>query len=192
MPNPQVPIIAMTAHAMKGDREKCLEAGMSDYLSKPVQLHELAAMLERWMPQEADAPIDSPAGTVMEPTVAALAETSKEPVTSVFDRVGFMDRLMGDENFAKKMIDVFLDDIPKQIESLKCSLETSDAKTVERIAHTIKGAAANMGGQALCELAGQIETACQNGNVEFIQEHWSELTLQFNRLKKAMKPSTAT
>ncbi len=189
VPNPQVPIIAMTANAMQGDREKCLEAGMSDYLSKPVQVQGLASILERWLPQEADAPKDSPAGTVMDPTAAAPAEKSKEPTTPAFDRVAFMDRLMGDENFAKELIEIFLDDIPKQIESLNHSLETSDTKTVGRIAHTIKGAAANVGGQALCELAGIIETACHDGNVEFIQEHWPELALQFNRLKKAMKPS---
>jgi len=184
--NPKVPIIAMTANAMKGDREKCLEAGMSDYLSKPIQRQELAEVLERWLSQEADAPKDSPAGTVMELNAAALAEKSKEPATPVFDRVGFMDRLMGDENFAKEILEVFLDDIPKQIESLKRSLEASDAKTVERIAHTIRGAAANVGGQALCEVASAIESACRNGNVGFVQEHWPELALQFNRLQKAM------
>ncbi len=74
VPNPQVPIIAITANAMQGDRGKCLEAGMSDYLSKPVQLQGLAAVLERWLPQEADAPKICPAGTVMEPTATARAE----------------------------------------------------------------------------------------------------------------------
>jgi signal transduction histidine kinase/CheY-like chemotaxis protein/HPt (histidine-containing phosphotransfer) domain-containing protein len=187
VPNPQVPIIAMTANAMMGDRERCMEAGMSDYLSKPVQRQELAAILERWLPQEADAPKDRGDGTVMDPT--ATAEASKDSATPVFEKAGFMDRLMGDENYAKEIIEVFLDDIPKQIESLKHSLEASDAKTVERIAHTIKGAATTVGGQALCEVAAAIESACKNGNVQFVQEHWPELALQFNRLQKAMKPS---
>lgn len=93
---------------------------------------------------------------------------------------------MGDEELAGIVIEAFLDDIPKQIEAFKASLKACDNETIERIAHSIKGAAANIGGEALRILAADIEQACKKGNIEFAHNRCLELEQQFNRLKEAL------
>jgi CheY-like chemotaxis protein/HPt (histidine-containing phosphotransfer) domain-containing protein len=179
--NHAIPIIAMTASAMQGDREKCLEAGMNDYVTKPVNVKDLAEKLAQWLPAEDGLQTPQPAAAT--PSSVPSAESQ----TPVYDREGFLDRLMGDSQTAQAVIEVFLDDIPKQIESLKLSLEANDEKTFERIAHSIKGAAANIGGEALCELAAEIEKACKDGRFDAVAGRCPELEHQFGRLKEAMQ-----
>ena len=158
---------------------------MSDYLGKPVQLQELAEKLDQWLPAEEDC--QRPQSKASAPTPLEPAAEQQSPV---YDRDGFLDRLMGDEEMAQTVVEVFLDDIPKRIESLKRSLEAGDAETVKRIAHSIEGAAANIGGEALRELAGEIEKACEDGHFESVNERCPELEHQFNRLKEAIQKPT--
>jgi signal transduction histidine kinase/CheY-like chemotaxis protein/HPt (histidine-containing phosphotransfer) domain-containing protein len=177
--NPAIPIIAMTANAMQGDREKCIEAGMNDYVSKPINIKTLAEKLAQWLLAEHG---------LKTPQSAEAAPSSQRPV---YNGQSFLDRLMGDTEIAKTVIEVFLEDIPKQIESMKQSLKTSDAETIERIAHSIKGAAANISGEALCELAAEIEKACKDGRLDLVAGRCPELELQFNRLKEAVQKPQA-
>jgi PAS domain S-box-containing protein len=179
--NHNIPIIAMTAHAMQGDREKCIQAGMNDYVSKPVSPKTLADKLDLWLPRD-EAPRAEAAAERTDTAVAAIVGS-----TVIYDRDGFLERLMGDAEMAQTVIEVFLDDIPKQIESLKASLADDDAETIERIVHSIKGAAANVGGEALREIAAHIEKACKNGNVDVAHHRCAELEHQFHRLKDAIR-----
>jgi CheY-like chemotaxis protein/HPt (histidine-containing phosphotransfer) domain-containing protein len=179
--SPRVPIIAMTANAMQGDKEKCIEAGMNDYISKPVNPKILAEKLEQWLPKEQDADTQQKE-TKMETPI---------PQTPVFDRAGFLERVMGDEEIAEQIVEVFLDDIPKQIESLKQALEAFDSETFHRVVHGIKGAAANVGGEALRELAAQVEKACKEGHFELLADSCPKLEQQFNRLKEAIRDKKA-
>ena len=179
--NHTIPIIAMTANAMQSDRAKCLEAGMNDYVSKPINIKALTEKLARWLPAEDASQSPQPAAA------SPSSEPSAEPQTPVYDRDGFLARLMGDAEIAQTVIEIFLDDIPKQIESMKRSLETSDAATVERVAHSIKGAAASVGGEALRELAGEIEKACKDGRFDAVAARCPELEHQYDRLKEAIQ-----
>jgi CheY-like chemotaxis protein/HPt (histidine-containing phosphotransfer) domain-containing protein len=187
--NHAIPIIAMTAGAMQGDRAVCLEAGMNDYVSKPINIKALAEKLNQWLPAEDSLPIAQleAAAPSSEPSGLPSPQSPAESQVPVYDRKGFLDRLMGDTEIAKMVIEVFLDDIPKQIESLKCSLETNDVATTERIAHSIKGAAANIGGQALCQLAAEIEAACKDGRLESVTDRCPDLEHRFDRLKEALQ-----
>jgi PAS domain S-box-containing protein len=181
-----IPIIAMTARALQGDRERCLEAGMDDYVTKPVSPQALAEALERWLPREPAAiPVHAPTGSE-----AAAPAAAVDPGAAVFDRAGMLARLMNDEDLAHTVIDGFLEDIPRQIEALRSYLSAGDAPGMLRQAHTIKGASANVGGEALRAAALEMEKAGQAGDLEAVKAHLPDLESQFARLRDAMNDFT--
>ena len=173
--NHEVPIIAMTAHALQGDRERCLESGMNDYITKPVSPKALVKILEKWLPKEEDAGEQLPEG---------LSAKSQIPV---FDNAGMMSRLMNDKDLAKEVVGVFLDDIPRQIAVLEGYLKDGAATGAERQAHSIKGASVNVGGEALCAVALEMEKASKAGDLAAVTARMPELKTQFDLLKKAME-----
>ena len=175
--NHAIPIIAMTAHAMQGDLERCMEAGMNDYLTKPVDPQALSEALDKWLPKET-APV------APERTALISAKKLEAPV---FDRAGMMARMMDDEVLAKEVVEAFLNDIPRQIGTLQGCLEAGDAPGAERQAHTIKGASANVGGEALRAVAFEMEKAARAGDLEAANVRMAELKTQFEKLKQAMK-----
>jgi HPt (histidine-containing phosphotransfer) domain-containing protein len=175
----RLPIVAMTANAMVGDRERCLQSGMDDYMTKPVSPPALTEMLARWLPKHDREPETSPT-VVVPPPIAA----SSAPV--VFDRPAMLERLMHDEELAGVLIDAFLDDIPSQIEMLRGYLDASDASGAERQAHLLKGAAANVGGEAFRALAFQMEKSGKTGDLASVAASMDDLDRQFLRLKDAL------
>ena len=186
--NHDIPIIAMTANAMAGDREKCIKAGMNDYLSKPVNPQTLAEMLEKWLPDD-EADEKETSGSTDEPveTKSRAQNNKKKTVVPVFDEAAMMSRLMDDKDLAKIVIAGFIEDIPMQIETLKGCLDINDIASAERQAHTIKGAAANVGGEALREAAFKIEKAGKEEDLPAMSAALPEMERQFTRLKAAME-----
>ncbi len=179
-----IPIIAMTAHAIQGDREKCLAAGMNDYISKPVSPHELVDRLEKWLPKNKDD------GKRMknEQGVADKLETLCEGLP-VWNRSIFLERLMGDEDLAEMIQHGFLADIPEQILSLKAFLKAGDGQGAEHQAHTIKGASASIGAERLHAVAFEMEKAAKKRDVAALAKFMKELEVQFDRLKACMERS---
>jgi CheY-like chemotaxis protein/HPt (histidine-containing phosphotransfer) domain-containing protein len=187
--NRNVPIIAMTAHAMKGARETCLDAGMNDYLAKPVTPAALSQMLEKWFTQLDEArKTGSPLGSVgaSSPNDAKPAEETRP---RVFAEAALVDRLMGDRELARVVVVGFLDDMPHQFDALRGYVAVGDAKAAGRQAHTIKGAAATVSAEELSTLAFALERAGKAGDLESIQIALGELEGQFQRLKRTMQSS---
>lgn len=174
-----IPIIAMTAHAMQGDRERCLDAGMSDYIPKPISANELAAKLEKWL-----IPGVEYSGKRIKEKTKRQAIEKELPV---FGFSALLERLMGDKPLAFTIMKAFLSDIPLQIEALKTYLESEDVSGVERQAHTIKGAAANVEGYALRDIAFKMEKGAREGGPDAVNDLIADLEQQFSRLKDAME-----
>jgi PAS domain S-box-containing protein len=175
----RLPVIAMTASAMQGDRQKCLEAGMNDYISKPVTPRALAEVLEKWLPKNAAMRRRTANGS------ANLPSTALESA-AIFDRTGLLGRVMGDKKLALKILDGFLDDMPKQLLALSKFVEAGSAQDIENQAHRIKGASASVGGTGMQAVALEMEMAGRSGQLSELREHMADLTAQFVHLKEAI------
>ena len=184
-----LPIIAMTAHAMQGDRERCIQAGMNDYITKPVSLHALAEVLDKWLPKE-DAECIKMEEKINAPdsfsSLITRSSTTHRPSLLIFDRAGMMTRLVDDDDLLRVVVNGFLEDIPRRIAALKGYLETGDVSGAEHQAHTIKGSSANVGGERLREVAFEMEKAIRAGDLSAAGRLMTEMEAQFDMLNQVM------
>jgi two-component system, sensor histidine kinase and response regulator len=183
----RTPVIAMTAHALEGDREKCIAAGMDDYIAKPVKPEELSRLLHRWGPQAArnvPSGAGGPSGAGESEPVSADAA---EPVLNMETLNSLRElQVEGDPDILKELVDLFMEDTPKRIEEIRNAVLRGDTATVKRVAHTLKGSSANLGAQRMSRVAMQIETLEgleERGKVEALQER---LRSEFDRAGAAL------
>ena len=147
-----VPIVAMTAHAMKGDRERCLEAGMDDYLSKPFTRSQLAEVLHRSM---ADGPTEVP-DTAADGGGDASTHDSGAVDDSTLDELRALDR-DGSGDSLRYVLTLYLDKSPQLMTRLAEAVEAGDAETMGQLAHSLKSASANVGATKLSTLCESLE-----------------------------------
>ncbi len=177
--DPRVPIVAMTANAMQGQKELCLSAGMDDYLSKPVQPRELAEMLRRRLSH-----VSPNVDTRTAPSKAA--SPTSLPDDEVFRESEFLERLMDDRELGRTIVERFLSDVPVMMGKLKDFLSMGDMPGARREAHTIKGAAATVGGPALSEVALKLEEIGKQGGLGEALNVLPRLETEFERLKRSL------
>ena len=141
----QVPILALTASALDGDRERCVAAGMDDYLAKPLTLNQLREALGRWLPEEED--------------VAVLDEREIDEIlgTMVFDREAALQRVGGNTELLREVGRIFFQEWEIQREVLRECLAIRDREELSRVAHKIKGGALNLSAEAVAEASGELE-----------------------------------
>jgi len=154
----RVPIIAVTAHAMKGDREKCLAAGMDDYISKPFREHDLAVKLSRWL-------LESPRGGGGLVAKQA-AKPQARPHSGVALQAATLEGLRklgvaSGEDVLAKVSGLFLGEVPGRLESLRKAIGEGDRKTIEHVAHSLKGTAGILGATSFLKSCSELEIAAR-------------------------------
>jgi len=128
-----IPIVAMTAHAMKGDRERCLQAGMDGYITKPLSSHGIEETI-------ADILGTAYVGTGYKaPESASVPDSIPVRSSASWDPVHALAKLDGDESLLRELVQIFLDEAPKQLATLQRAIETGDLETIERTSHSLKG-----------------------------------------------------
>ena len=156
-----IPIIAMTAHAMAGDRDACLKAGMDEYIAKPIKVGELADKVAQWIGRGGAVQLRRRETAAPEP--GAASEPIPGDSAKVLDRAALLERLGGDEEFAVEVLGTYLKDSSRQMRLLMEGIEQGDSGLVLRVAHTLKGASASVGATRVQEAGLAMEMACEQG-----------------------------
>jgi two-component system sensor histidine kinase/response regulator len=165
----RIPIIAMTAHAMKGDDERCFAAGMDDYLTKPIRTEELMAALDKVGMRKvaSEARLDP----------AAVSRDAK-----FVDVAAALERLGGDRELFHELVEVFRTECPGVAGEMRRAIDDRDLKTLERSAHTLRGSSSNLGAVAVSEAAMELEKLARSEKLENAEEQFKVLQNEIGRL----------
>jgi CheY-like chemotaxis protein len=182
-----VPVVAMTAKAIQGDRERCLEAGMDDYISKPVRLEDLEVALARWVSGNGNVVESGPKSAPRTAPPEAFAPALDPAVTA---------RLRGlaaatDPSVLQEIYDAFLSSAVDYLAAIREGAVGNDAEGLRKAAHAFKGASANIGAQKLAELCGQLEALGKAGRVDGAGQRLEPLEQEFARVKHEVEKQTA-
>ena len=183
----EIPIIAMTAHAMQGDRESCLAAGMDAYIAKPLDAKRLVELTESIarLPNVANSHLELEIGNSnqssdsfstspnhLEPT---NSDDSTDIAMKLIDYEGSLKRLAGDKELFAEFVEIFLSDAPKILDELNVAVEAKDCLAIEKLAHALKGLMSNFGATTCCDSAQQIERAGREQATELANDELPRL-----------------
>ena len=167
-PTSNVPIIAMTAHVVKGDRERCLEAGMDEYVSKPIDADKLFEAIEKL-------------------THAPGIKKSVAADSVALDNTLLLKAFDGDWNFLKEVVEVFLDDYPRLLDNLRRSFKEGDCDTFMRSAHSLKGMLKNFKAETAAEIAFDLEKKGKEADLNGVQADIENLAAQIAEVDKTLR-----
>jgi len=159
----QIPIIAMTAHVMKGDRERFLEAGMNDYISKPLKVKEVFKVIEQFASRKIDK--------------------------DIIDRKSALETAEGDEELLLELWEIFINEVPKIMEELKKAIDENKADLIQVHAHSLKSSAGHVGALSMKEIALELELAGRDKNFTAVPHIYEKLAVEFEKVRNVLKSS---
>ena len=211
-----IPIVAMTANAMKGDKEKCLEAGMSDYMTKPLEPEMLEEMLHRWLPVENGSrdvdlnnidsksidskSIDSKSidsknidskNSDQIPDSQLTVDSALEDTNGklIWDKPAVLKRVGGKEKRLVKLVGLFFSAMPDRMTALQQAVDDDNVEEILHLAHSIKGVVANLGGLCMEEAALELEIAVKNNEMSSIERHMKQVDEAYDALTHCISSS---
>ncbi|HET7213964.1 MAG TPA: response regulator [Terriglobia bacterium] len=167
----RLPIIAMTAHAMKGDRSRFLSAGMDGYIAKPIRIQEFVNVIEQTVPPPQETEKELPA---------------KPAAPEVIDWKQALATVEGESDLLFDLLRIFANEAPATIGKLRSAVESNDAAAIHLIAHTLKGSVGNFGATDAVEAARHLETTAQKGDLQHIPERFRNLEEKIQRVLEAI------
>lgn len=169
----RIPIVAMTANAMKGDREKCLEAGMDEYLTKPIDTVKLKAVIKHWLLGENQAVSELP---------IVIEDTDSLIDSSVFDIDQLKSMFGNDEDTIKELLLAFVSSTPETLNQLKSAIVSIDFKKMKSCVHQLAGTSSSFGFKEFSNICLIVEQATNEDNQEKVSELYEELLLAYERV----------
>jgi CheY-like chemotaxis protein len=154
------PVLAVTAYAMQGDRERCLAAGMDGYVVKPLTTRDLGEAIRRFYPEEAAAEEQQ-------------ADAASASGSSAWDPVVTLQRLQGDENLLAEVVGIFLEEAPRRLGALRAAIEQREAETATRVAHSLKGELGYLGIAGVAERARRLEALAHAGDFAGLESEFA-------------------
>jgi CheY-like chemotaxis protein len=187
--NTRMPIVALTANALEGDRERCLAQGMDDYLAKPFSRDDLMRVLVRWLPQaSADAPPSAA------PVVATVEPHSSVLDARIIERITALQR-DGKPDLLAHLIGLYVASVPRLVSEIEFGLTAGDAALVRRAVHTLKSSSANLGASALAKVCGELEVQARDGELSALAARVDVLHFEIDGVLaalRALRPQVAT
>jgi PAS domain S-box-containing protein len=169
----RIPVVAITAHAMQGDREKCLAAGMDAYISKPIRAAELFKTLQDLSPsvERGELPASAP---------------SREEKLPEFDQEALLSRVDGNTKLLRELVEIFLADSPKMLEGIRRAVSKGDADALRRATHTFRGSMSTFAARHAAEAAQKLETLAVERDIAGAREAFIEVKAEFGRLRRSL------